>query len=766
MTLLDLKAAITRNPTVITPQTLVSEAIAHMGNPHEPGQVPQADLNTYRVDFVIRELHDEVRSRYLVVVENHKILGVLTAPDLLDCIYPDRNATDQRIGQCPLQSFATLAESALTDLYTPLNLLRQYQLRPIVMLDAQDQLAGLLAYEEVHAMALASQPSTDVSLSPVVVARAEPQIPPSVNPSTARNQVMNKIITQVHSSLDVQAILDTTVTELRAVLVCDRVITYQLRPDLSGKVIAESVDRPSRSVLHSEVRDPCVTPEWLEPYRQGEVRIVDDIHETEMTVCHQRMLAGFGIRSKMMVPIVVAGEIWGLLLASEQETPRQWQPAEIELVRQLGVQVAIAVQQAHLVEQLQQQLTQRKQAQQLLTQRNQQLAVSNLELARATRLKDEFLANMSHELRTPLTAILGMTEALLEQIFGDLNAQQLKPLRTIERSGQHLLELIDDILDLAKVEAGTLTIEPVSTQLIPLCQSSLTFVKQLANRKKIRLTEKWTDAPIPEVLLDERRIRQVLINLRNNAVKFTQEGGHVTLSMELTEPNAETDEYGLKFTVEDTGIGIEPSQLDRLFQPFMQVDSALNRQYTGTGLGLALVKRIVELHGGRVDVTSELGVGSCFTVALPYIVNAELPAATDHPDEEIAPAPQSPAGPLILLAEDNPDNIDVMQGYLAAKGYEVIIAKDGQAAVATAQAQVPDLILMDIQMPVMDGLEAIATIRRDETLKQVPIIALTALAMKGDQERCLAAGADDYLAKPVKLKQLIATMQALLADAD
>lgn len=390
-----------------------------------------------------------------------------------------------------------------------------------------------------------------------------------------------------------------------------------------------------------------------------------------------------------------------------------------------------------------------------------------MELARATRLKDEFLANMSHELRTPLNAILGMTEALIEQICGPLNEKQLKSLSTVERSGQHLLELIDDILDLAKVEAGALSLERTPTQIGTLCKSSLTFVKQLANQKKIRLIEQCPDEPMPELMLDERRIRQVLINLLNNAVKFTPEGGHVTLSISLTAPNPDTAEYGLKFTVEDTGIGIKPNQLERLFQPFVQVDTALNRQYTGTGLGLALVKRIVELHDGRVDATSEFGVGSCFSVELPCSPGAKLPPAViRHPDNDIALTAQPPAVPLVLLAEDSPDNIDVIQGYLAAKGYEVIIAKDGQTAIALAQAQTPNLILMDIQMPGMDGLEAIATIRRDEALQQVPIIALTALAMKGDRERCLAAGADDYLAKPVKLKQLVATMRSLLADAD
>ena len=221
-----------------------------------------------------------------------------------------------------------------------------------------------------------------------------------------REHVMNKIIAQVHSSLDVQTVLDTTVTELRTILECDRVITYRLRSDLTGKVIAESIDDPSRSVLHSEVHDPCVTPEWLEPYRQGKVRIVDDIYETVMAICHQEMLTGFDIRSKMMVPIVVEGEIWGLILTSERDEPRQWQPEEIELVRQLGVQVAIAVQQAQAHERAQSELEERRKAEQQL---------QHLLDATATKTGADFFASSVMQ----LTESLGVAHAILAERQGD-----------------------------------------------------------------------------------------------------------------------------------------------------------------------------------------------------------------------------------------------------------------------------------------------------------------------------------------------------------
>ena len=238
------------------------------------------------------------------------------------------------------------------------------------------------------------------------------------------------------------------------------------------------------------------------------------------------------------------------------------------------------------------------------------------------------------------------------------------------------------------------------------------------------------------------------------------------------------------FAITDTGIGISPEDQEKLFQPFVQVDSKLNRKYEGTGLGLALVKQIVELHGGNVSLRSELNQGSCFTVSLPYNFSAlhtqEIspthPLVVSEPDKQIHMTENSPEqqvasefydstatnSPLILLAEDNEANIMTISSYLEAKAYRVIIAKNGVEAIAIAKAEHPDLILMDIQMPVMDGLEAIAQIRLDPSLIEIPIVALTALAMEGDRDRCLAAGANEYISKPIRLKQLDLLMQKLL----
>jgi PAS domain S-box-containing protein len=409
-------------------------------------------------------------------------------------------------------------------------------------------------------------------------------------------------------------------------------------------------------------------------------------------------------------------------------------------------------------------ITDRKQAE-------AQLQHINEELIKATRLKDEFLANMSHELRTPLNAILGMTEILQEEIFGDLNDRQMQSLQTIEKSSNHLLELINDILDVAKIEAGQIHLSCQPSNVETLCQSSLVFIKQQSFSKNIQL-ESVIPANLPTINLDERRIRQVLINLLNNAVKFTPNGGKIILQVNYIEflDNAEIVQSRacdtLEISIIDTGIGIAPDQIKRLFQPFVQVESALNRNYEGSGLGLVLVKRLVELHGGEVRLTSELGVGSCFTIAIPNSPFCELSVETEPalPSNSEAIKPEIEGAPVILLAEDNESNINLFADYLSLKGYRLVIAHNGQMAIDLAQQTHPDLILMDIQMPEMDGLEAIQRIRQIPELVDTPIIALTALAMAGDRDRCIAVGANDYLSKPVSLKQLVKKINDYLTD--
>jgi PAS domain S-box-containing protein len=878
--------------------------------------------------------------------------------------------------------------------------------------------------------------------------------------SREQQVLLAAIALRIRQSLRLDDILATTVTEVRQFLKADRVMVYQFHPDMGGTIVAESVLPGWAVTVGAQIQDTYFQRGGDNNYLKGRRQVVHDIYQSRLNSCHMQLLEQFQVKALLVVPIVVSDRLWGLLVVHQCSAPRQWQAIEIDLLDQLSVQIAIAIQQASAYEQLQAELaerqqveatlreseerfrstfeqaavgiahispdgqflrlnrrfceivgrsqaelqaltfqeithpdhlttdlellhqllngrrqtysiekryirgdrsliwvnvtvslvrnaigqpdyfitviedimirkqaetalqklnreleariaqrtselheserrlatlaaavpvaifrfdaagncvyvndrwsemtgsppeaglglewlntihpddrdrttatwaqwsntyktdnlfqnearilrpdgsiiwyqcqmlpeidsndqligyvgalmdiTDRKQAEEQLLQTNQQLAIANAELARATRLKDEFLANMSHELRTPLNAILGMSEGLQDEVFGSLTDRQRKAIGIIERSGKHLLELINDILDLSKIESGKLELELGTVFIRGLCDTSLTFVRQMALKKNIHLDSHIPD-DIGEVQADDRRLRQALINLLSNAVKFTPEGGTVSLTVwrEPTpppppspppssspspppSPPCSSAPYFLCFSIQDTGIGIAPKHFDKLFQPFVQIDSNLNRQYSGTGLGLSLVRRIAELHGGTVTVSSELGQGSCFTIQIPDQPSPTTPNLPQTSISAIADishtAPKELSeSPLILLAEDNPANIATISAYLESRNYRLILANNGQEAIDLTIAQHPDLILMDIQMPGIDGLEAIRQIRQTPDCAQIPIIALTALAMMGDQEKCLAAGATDYLTKPISLKYLVARIQHCLA---
>ncbi len=402
-----------------------------------------------------------------------------------------------------------------------------------------------------------------------------------------------------------------------------------------------------------------------------------------------------------------------------------------------------------------------------VAERTAELSRANAQLGRASRLKDEFLANMSHELRTPLNAILGIAEVLQEGVYGEITPKQAKSLQTLEESGRHLLSLINDILDLAKVEAGKMGLDCQTIDLKRTCESCLRLVKEIATKKQIKL-ECHLDELVNYLYADERRLKQIIVNLLSNAVKFTSERGTVRL---ITK--GDTELGTVHIMIEDTGIGISEQNIGRLFNPFEQLDTGFTRSHEGTGLGLSLVYRLVEMHTGSVTVESEVGKGSRFSVLLPWDISNEqaisptktTTTAKTYRNKTNIDTPDK-VNTLVLVVEDNPSNVETLSDYLTSRGYEIIVAWNGQEAIEKALDVKPDIILMDIQMPVLDGLEATRILREKPETQTTPIIALTALAMPNDRERCLAVGINEYLSKPVSFRKLIAAMTQLLTKTE
>jgi PAS domain S-box-containing protein len=407
----------------------------------------------------------------------------------------------------------------------------------------------------------------------------------------------------------------------------------------------------------------------------------------------------------------------------------------------------------------------------------QALQQKNLELEGASRMKSEFLANMSHELRTPLNAIIGFSEALKDGLMGELTEQQRGFIGDIFGSGQHLLSLINDILDLSKVEAGKMTLDLEPVEVSSLFSNSLSIIREKAAARRIRLDiEAATD--LGRIQVDARKVKQIVYNLLSNAVKFTLEGGHVMLRArrvgrdEVGRPSGPWQGRGqalkpdnvftefLEIGVTDSGIGIGPDGLDHLFKPFSQIDSGLARRFEGTGLGLVMVKLLAELHGGAVFVESSPGEGSRFRVWLPVRPwDADRQTSSPVIDLPPAPRPGPPSGaPTALVVEDDAKSAELIRVQLEAEGFKVLHAGSAEVALVVAQQQPLSLITLDIMLPDMDGWEFLGRIKQVPALARIPVVIISIVA---DGTKGFAFGASAIMQKPISRQELYAALVEL-----
>jgi two-component system, sensor histidine kinase and response regulator len=622
-----------------------------------------------------------------------------------------------------------------------------------------------------------------------------------------REKAIAQVIQRMRQTLDLETIFTATTQELRQVIDCDRAVVYQFKPDGTGEFVAESVEGEWISLLQQQYHDPTFRQTIIEDgrcvvktlrstnslvqetsiqatsytYRRGANYLcVTDIYQTNFPSSYIHLLERFQAKAYIIVPIFCGNKLWGLLATYQNSSSRQWKTAEINIMIQIGNQLGVALQQVELLEQTQ------KQSAAL------QKAVYAADAA--NRAKSEFLANMSHELRTPLNAILGFTQVMSRD--SSLSTKHQQQLGIINRAGEHLLDLINDVLEMSKIESGRIELHENCFDLIRLLESLENMLRLRAESKGLDLIFEITP-DIPQfVKTDESKLRSCLINLLGNAIKFTSSGG-VSLRVRLGTQKLAADKFlstdfgksspvspsthakflnaqcFITFEISDTGPGIAPEEINLLFEPFGQTQTGRNSQQ-GSGLGLPIARKFVQMMGGDIAVNSIVGEGSTFILDIQTTLVDRTDVPTTRPKRKVMSLAPNQSDYRILVVDDRFESRLVLLTLLTSIGFQVREADNGRDAIAQWENWQPHLIFMDMRMPGMGGHEATQYIKAREqesrevgtsvllqnphskTLNwQTVIIALTASAFEDERQMVLSAGCDDFVGKPFRADLLL-----------